>query len=139
MLKDHIPGIHLLCLLGHPFFKHKSPPSQGDAGSMLGLDGGVSRAPRAARISEASKAIRMYVWSQHRLSPASNCLRIGGKVYLSLTMVFGATGFFFLSHRIDNYWHEDVHCPPKVEAPMWPKAGADGQDFADCREAALAF
>ena len=47
--------------------------------------------------------------------------------------------FFFLSHRIDNYWHEDVHCPPKVEAPMWPKAGADGQGFADCREAALAF
>ena len=45
----------------------------------------------------------------------------------------------FWSHRVDNYWHGDVHCPAKVEAPMRPKARADGQGFADCREATIAF
>ena len=43
----------------------------------------------------------------------------------------------FWSHRVDNYWHGDVHRPAKVEAPTRPEAGADGQGFADCREAAM--
>lgn len=29
----------------------------------------------------------------------------------------------FWSHRVDNYWHGDVHRPAKVEAPTRPEAG----------------
>lgn len=61
------------------------------------------------------EALRMYVWSQHRLSPASRYTEAGAS---SVVIDVG-----FWSHRVDNYWHGDVHCLRKVKPQCGPKQG----------------